>query len=336
MTMDALRTEPTLPADVAARTDETSPTLDGCAPIQDGSNPRIPFQLSSERAKLPPPRGQPLIVHVIVNVEYWPFDKPTPRTIVTPPHGRAHVPDIPNFSWSEYGNRCGMSRLLKLFQDQQIPVSVSINASAIDAYPTLAEACLRAGWEFVGHGVHQRSISQEPDERAMIYKSLDRLQRFTGKRPLGWMSPGWSETFDTPDYLREAGIDYIFEWVIDDLPVWMKTKHGPLIAMPYGLDLNDSVVVAIEKQPSREWRLRVEASVDAFAREIAESGQPRILTLPLHPHLIGVPHRINDLIAVVDQLRRRADAIFMTGGEIAAWFRGHHQAADAAPEVVRF
>ena len=78
------------------------------------SNPRVAFRLSTEQPKLVPPKGKPLMVHVVINVEYWPFDQPTPRAIVVPPHGRSHVPDIPNFSWSEYGNRCGMPRLLAL------------------------------------------------------------------------------------------------------------------------------------------------------------------------------------------------------------------------------
>src|SRR5262249_8679330 len=82
------------------------------------------------------------------NIEYWPYDQPTPRSIVIPPHGQYHVPDLPNFCWSEYGNRCGMPRLLKLFDAYKIPVSASINASVLDVYPTLARAVRDAGWEF--------------------------------------------------------------------------------------------------------------------------------------------------------------------------------------------
>src|SRR6186997_3557380 len=99
------------------------------APKSSSSNPRVAFQLSSDRPKLHPPKGKSLIVHAIVNIEYWPFDQLTPRTIVTPPHGRSHVPDIPNFSWSEYGNRCGMPRLLQVLNERRLPVSASINAS---------------------------------------------------------------------------------------------------------------------------------------------------------------------------------------------------------------
>ena len=171
------------------------------------SNPRAVFKMSTEHEKLGPPSGKPLIVHCVVNIEYWAYDQPTPRSIVVPPHGRTHVPDLPNFCWSEYGNRCGMPRLLKLFDDRKIPVSASINASVIDIYPTLAHAVRDAGWEFVGHGVHQRGLNAESDERALIADATRTLETFTGKRTRGWMSPGWSETFDTLEYLRAAGIN---------------------------------------------------------------------------------------------------------------------------------
>lgn len=284
------------------------------------SNPRVPFEMSSERAKLDPPQGKPLIVHVVVNIEYWQFDQPMPRTIVVPPHGRSRVPDIPNFSWSEYGNRCGMPRLLQVLGERKLPASASINASVLEIYPSLARAVRDAGWEFVGHGIHQRSLGEEADERGLIEGALSSLEKFTGARPRGWMSPGWSETFDTPDLLKATGIEYVYQWVIDDLPAWLHTKHGRMIAMPYGLDLNDSVVYAIEKQSSAEMKLRVEQTIGTFVREIERERQPRVLTLPLHPHLSGVPHRIGFLADMFDVLMARNDTVFMTGSQIARWF----------------
>ena len=286
------------------------------------SNPRVEFRLSSRQPKYRPPNGKPLIVHFVVNIEYWPFDQPVPRTIVVPPHGRSHIPDLPNFCWSEYGNRCGMPRLLQLFGERNLPVSASINASVLDIYPSLAEEVLKAGWEFVGHGIHQRALGEASNEREIIHGALERLQKFTGVRPRGWMSPGWSETFDTPDLLREAGIEYVCQWVVDDLPNWLETKHGNLVAMPYGLDVNDSVIYAIEKHSSPEMKLRIEQTVRTFEREIREQGRPRILTIALHPHLSGVPHRIGYLTDVVDALMARSDTIFLRGSQILDWFLG--------------
>lgn len=284
------------------------------------SNPRAPFTLSSMRPKLAAPNGKPFVVHVVVNIEYWPYDQLTPRTIVVPPHGRTHVPDLPNFCWSEYGNRCGMPRLLELFSDLKLPVSASINASVIDVYPDLACAVRDAGWEFVGHGMHQRALGVETDESALIKAALERLKAFTGKSPRGWMSPGWSETFDTLDYLRANGIEYVCQWVIDDIPTCLTTKHGPMVSLPYGLDLNDSVVYAIEKQSSSEMRLRMLETIKTFAREIDRHGQSRVLTIPLHPHLSGVAHRINFLRDIIEMLAGRDDTIFMNGSQMLDWY----------------
>jgi peptidoglycan/xylan/chitin deacetylase (PgdA/CDA1 family) len=214
-----------------------------------------------------------------------------------------------------------MPRLLELFRSRSIPVSASINASVIDVYPSLARAIREAGWEFVGHGVHQRSLAAESDESAQIKCALDTLEAFTGKRPIGWMSPGWSETFDTLDHLRSNGVEYVCQWVIDDIPTQLTTKYGPVVALPYGLDLNDSVIFAIEKHSSSEMRLRIEETILTFEREIANLAQPRVLTIPIHPHLSGVPHRINHLAAVIDALSARDDTVFMNGSQILHWYR---------------
>jgi hypothetical protein len=90
--------------------------------------------------------------------------------------------------------------------------------------------------------------------------------------------------------------------------------------MPYGLDLNDSVVYAIEKHSSSEMKLRVDQTIRTFVREIELERQPRVLTLPLHPHLSGVPHRIGFLADMLDALMARDDTVFMNGSQIAGWF----------------
>lgn len=290
-----------------------------------GSNPRIPHQLSSARPPLPPLRGRRLLVHLVVNVEHWRFDAPMPRTLLTPPHGHAAVPDVPNFAWAEYGMRCGMPRLLDLFAAHGVPASASFNAGVINAYPACADAILRAGWEFIGHGLHQRSLQGEADEGALIGAALDNIEAFTGTRPRGWLGPGLRETSDTPDLLRAAGVEWVFDWVLDDLPCWMHTKHGPMIAMPYTLELNDSVIYAVERHATGEFQRRVERTLEWFDRE----GGVKVLTLGLHPHLIAVPHRMGELAAVLDGLGGRDDIAFTTGTGMALWFTAAEPASAA-------
>jgi len=282
------------------------------------TNPRIPYQMSSARASIAPPSGKPLIVHMVVNVEHWRFDHAMPRKIITAPHGAESVPDIPNYSWAEYGMRSGMPRILDLFKSRGIPASTSINAGVIEAYPACADAMLKAGWEFVGHGMHQKSMQSEDNEGALIQSALDVLEKFTGKKTRGWLSPGLKETAATPDILKDLGLEYVFDWVVDDLPTWMTTEHGPLLSMPYNLEVNDSIVYAVEKHATGEMYDRFTNTVAAFEKEFVQN--PRVLAIGLHPHLIAVPHRIGYLEKMIDDLQARDDVIFMTGSQIMDWY----------------
>ena len=108
-----------------------------------------------------------------------------------------------------------------------LATSTSINAGVIDAYPECAEAMLKASWEFIGHGMHQKSMQGEDDEASLIMTALDKLESFTGVKPRGWLSPGLKETLDTPDILKSLGIDCVWDWMVGDLPAWMTTKNGP-------------------------------------------------------------------------------------------------------------
>ena len=281
------------------------------------ANPRIPYQLSSSVPPLPAMNGKRILVHLVVNVEHWVFEQAMPRTIITPPHGRETVPDVPNFSWADYGMRAGLPRLLDVLDG--LPASTSFNAGVIDAYPQAAHAMLAAGWEFIAHGMHQRATNHvEGGESALIEACLDKIAGFTGVRPRGWLSPGLRETVHTPDLLKQAGVEYVCDWVVDDVPSYLTTAHGPLVAMPYNLEVNDSIVYAVERHATGELYSRIERTLREFESECAR--QVRVFAIGLHPHLIGVPHRIDELRRALDLLRRSNDTHFTTGGAICDWF----------------
>jgi len=282
------------------------------------SNPRVPYEMYTDRKPLAPPMGKPIIVHVVANVEHWPFDQAMPRAAIPAPHGKSPIPDIGNFAWVEYGMRVGMPRLLRLIGERGIKASTFMNASCADVYASCADAMLKAGWEFVGHGWVQRSLQVEADEAGVIGRSLDRLRRLTGRKVRGWFGPGVGESFETPDLLKAAGIDWLADWFVDDLPCWMQTKHGPLIAMPYTLELNDVPLYVVQQQPSEEMYRRLEMTLRVFDTEVRT--HPKVLTLALHPHVMGVPHRADVLARCLDLLLARDDVVFMTGSEIADWF----------------
>jgi allantoinase len=278
---------------------------------------RAPYSSAPRAAPPPISPGKPLLVHLVLNLEVWAFDQPLPRKLLTSPHGHDAVPDLPNFSWVEYGMRAGLPRLVNELSARGLPASVSINAGVLDAYPGVAERLAELGWEFVGHGYRQRSLHAEEDERAVVSATLTRIGQLVG-RPRGWLGPGIQETFAAPDILAELGIAYTLDWTIDDLPLWLRTTGAPLLAIPYTLELNDSVLWAAHEYASDELHRRVSATLRVFERELASS--PRILTLGLHPHLVGVPHRFYHLCRTLDELQARTDAEFVTGERLYEWY----------------
>lgn len=283
------------------------------------SNPRIPFRLSSAQPRLKPLNGKPLMVHLAMSVEYWPFDKPMPRGIVPAPHGAQPAPpDVPNFGWVEYGVRAGVPRLMRMLRARGLPVSVVANAQVADIYPSLMEAVVDAGWELVGHGFFQRSLKAVEDEGDEIRRSLARLEQVSGKRPRTWLGCGLGETFDTPDILKAEGVEFLHDWAVDDLPVWMRTKHGPLLALPYTFDLNDVPMYLVQGSTGDEIYKRVEATLATYDEELAD--QCRVLTISIHPHIVGAPHVAHHFGRVLDLLMARDDVVFVTSSVMGDWF----------------
>lgn len=283
------------------------------------SNPRIPFQMASERPRLEPLGGKPLMVHPVVNIEYWPFDRPMPRGILPAPHNaQVAPPDVPNYSWVEYGMRCGMPRLLEIMGSRGIKATAFMNAQCVDVYPSLAKATVDAGWEMVGHCWFQRSLKHSENEEDEIRRCLQRLEQLAGRRVRGWFGAGGGETMQTPDILKRCGLEFTHDWLVDDLPCWMRTEHGPLLCLPYTWELNDVPIWAIQGQSSDELLKRLEATLAVLGREAQT--QPRVLTLAMHPHILGVPHRAYYLEKAFDMLASRPDTVFVTSSEIADWY----------------
>ena len=130
-----------------------------------------------------------------------------PRQVLPAPATTAPLlPDVPNWSWHEYGMRVGCWRFFELYARLGIRPTLAINARVCEDYPRVAEQAKRDGWEFMGHSYQQGPIHNEPDQKAMITRTLDILERASGTRPIGWLGPGLTQTYDTPDILAEAGV----------------------------------------------------------------------------------------------------------------------------------
>jgi allantoinase len=279
---------------------------------------RIAYSSIANRAPLKLPNGARMVVWVIVNVEEWDPKQTMPRTVLTPPAGGSPTPDIPNWAWHEYGNRVGFWRILKVFDDFQIPGVLAINGSAIAAYPPIVDAALRRNWEFMGHGFTQRNMQKVENEREDIRKTADAIAAATGKRPRGWLGPGLTETWETPDLLKQEGYEYLADWVLDDQPVWLKTTTAPIVNVPYTQECNDVAMMLIQHHKASEYYDR---AIDQFEQIYEDSvDSARVMALVLHPYIMGAPHRLKYFRRIIEAIRKKSDVAFMTGEQIFDWY----------------
>ena len=280
---------------------------------------RVEYSAIVDRKPLRLPDNKTVAVWPLITFEVWDPEGPLPRTILVPPQGTLFIPDVPNWSWAEYGARVGFWRMKAALDQRNMKAVFCINGSVIERYPRICEAALEAGWEFMGHNIIQKPMHAMPNEEEAIVRTVELLEKFTGAKPRGWMGPGLTETHNTPELLVKAGVEYTVDWVLDDQPTVIKTKQGPLYSVPYSVEVNDVVLMAIEKHGSSEFYDRAMATCDRYLSEGPE--QARVLSLACHPYLHGVPHRIGYFEKCLDDLSARKGVMFTTGGKILDWYK---------------
>ena len=278
----------------------------------------LEFSAIAERPKRALPGGARLAVWLIVNIEEWDPTRPMPRTVLTPPAGGAPMPDIPNWAWHEYGNRVGFRRMLEALDHFAVRAVLAINGSAVERYQPIARAALERGWEFIGHGFTQQNMQKVSDERDDIRKTAAAIREFTGRAPRGWLGPGLTETWETPDLLVEEGFEYVCDWVLDDQPVRLKTRTKPIVNLPYTQECNDVAMMLIQHHKASEYYDRAIDQFEQLYQDAAQSA--RIMALVVHPYIMGAPHRLKYLRNVLSRIRDRHDVLFWTGEEILDWY----------------
>jgi peptidoglycan/xylan/chitin deacetylase (PgdA/CDA1 family) len=280
---------------------------------------RIPYQALIDRPRLRLPGGKKLAVWVILNVEEWRIENAMPRTVLSPPMGQPLLPDVPNWSWHEYGMRAGFWRQFKALTDRNIPTTLAINGNVFNSYPRVAAAARDAGFEFMGHGFIQGPTHKLDNQADAIRRTVDAIAAFTGSQPRSWESPGLTETNETLDLLRANGIEYVADWVIDDLPQEIETPYGIITTIPYTVETNDIVIHALQHLPAEQFARRC---IDQFDRLYLEGDEnARVMALSIHPYITGVPHRARYLEEVLDYIVGHDGVALMTASQIGDWYR---------------
>lgn len=280
---------------------------------------RVPYSAIVDRPPLTLPQGARMLVWVIVNVEHWSMERPMPRTVLSPPMGQPLQPDLPNWAWHEYGMRVGFWRIHDTLNNLGVVPTLAINGRVCQSYPRVAQAALQSGWEFMGHGYVQGPMHALADQREAISQTVNAIKAFTGRAPRGWESPGLTETSETIDYLAEAGIEYVADWVFDDQPVWIPAKPRPVLSVPYSVEMNDIPMMLLQSHSGAELYERGVAQIDRLWQESATI--PRVMAISVHPYITGAPHRIAMFEKLLAYVQSKPGVLVQTGAEINDWYR---------------
>jgi allantoinase len=264
-----------------------------------------PFSALPTRPRLAWPGGARVAYAVVVHLEFWELEPP--GTVLRDPRfGDANGdfrPDYRPYTMREYGNRVGIFRLFDALDRHGIKATVAANAAACERYPFLVEECLKRGWEIAAHGTHaNRMVSSAlgaHQERAIIARAAEAVERATGTRPRGWISQDFGESARTPALLAEAGFDYVADWPNDDQPYMLTTKP-PLVSIPSQAEWDDVQLLWHRRLATPRYPAFVAEALEVLHQEGAESG--RYFGLGLHPWLFGMPHRIRYLNEALDRI----------------------------------
>jgi peptidoglycan/xylan/chitin deacetylase (PgdA/CDA1 family) len=265
------------------------------------------------------PGGKRLAFYIALNIEHFAFL----TGIGMDPTNRGGPGTTRNYAWRDYGNRIGNWRLYEILDELKLPATVLLNSMVCYQYPDLIEKMKQRGDDVMGHGRTNAEVLRgmwEHDEARAIQECTEVIEKHIGVRPTGWMGPGALESSVTPDLLKEAGYTHLLDWPIDDQPLWMKTRSGPLLSVPYPMELNDAGGQVWRDHTGRQF---AEMIVDQFDEMVeASERQPLVFALALHGFIVGQPFRLRPLRQAIKHCveHKLKDRVWFTrAGDIAKY-----------------
>ena len=232
--------------------------------------------------------------------------------------------DLGAESMFEYGSRAGFWRILRLFQERRLTMTVFACAQALEVNQPAARAIGQAGYDLCGHGWRwtEHFRLAEDEERQQIAQAVASLQRNVGRRPHGWYCR-YAPSLNTRRLLaEEGGFLYDSDSYNDDLPHWTRVAGRPVLLIPYGLVNNDMRFVRGDFSTGEDFHGFVRDAIDLLRAE--GRSQPKMLSVGLHNRLIGHPARAAGLQRLLDYVAGLEDVWVCQRVDIARHWHSHH------------
>jgi peptidoglycan/xylan/chitin deacetylase (PgdA/CDA1 family) len=268
------------------------------------------------------PGGKRLAFYIALNIEHFAFG----AGIGMDPSNRSGAQTTRNWAWRDYGNRVGNWRLFEILDELKLPASVLLNSECCHFYPDIVAKIKERGDDVLGHGRTNAEVMRpfwETDERRVIQEINTTIKQHFGVQPTGWMGPAALESNVTPDLLKEEGYTHLLDWPVDDQPIWMNTRSGPILSVPYPMELNDAGTLVHRDHSGREF---ADMIVDQFEEMLEQSEKhPLVFSLALHGFIVGQPFRLRPLRQAIQHCaqHKNADRVWFTrAGEIAKYCAG--------------
>ncbi len=214
--------------------------------------------------------------------------------------------DLAAESMYEYGSRVGFWRLHRLFSERRLPVTVFAAAAALERNPAVAEAIAASGWDIAAHGYRwiEHYMLDEATERDHIARAFDVIKRTVGYPPAGWYCR-YSRSLNTRRLVVEhGGYAYDSDAYNDEIPYWTTVSGKQHLVVPYSMVTNDAKILAGGgiQGPADYAQFLIE-SVEVLLAEGRRT--PRMMSVGLHPRVIGHPGRFAGLVKFIDHISGR-------------------------------
>ena len=219
----------------------------------------------------------------------------------------------------EYGSRVGVWRILRLFREFEIPITVFAVAIAIARNQELADYLVDESYDICAHGLRwiDYQFVDEKTEREHMKNCISLLTDFLGKRPLGWYT-GRNSPNTRKLVIEEGGFLYDSDSYDDDLPYWIqgKSEKERHLVIPYTLDVNDMRFATPQGFNSGDQFYNyLKDSFDALYLE--GETHPKMMSIGMHARILGRPGRIMAMRKFLAYVRTFDDVWFCTRKQIA-------------------